>query len=228
MFCSYCGTKMDEGAKFCSTCGALMSEPSAPETSVPSVQVPAGQDARPKFTMPTFSLPSGDVIGTIKGALNAFGAAKMWLVIAFCTLFVSPIIGAFHGVSGSVGMAGVTLGTRSASWFDLWFGNGDGAGFGILMWIVGILLLIVAEAVMVYPLLNGTEYPVKSLRLAKIVGIGLAAFLVLSDIFMLVEGQESAYYSYALTFWGWLLHINVAALLVSVFKFSGYLKSRPQ
>jgi len=68
VFCSSCGAPNNDGAAFCSKCGAALAQSSAPPIPAP----PPPPPPTPQFTPPTSGLPPGGRNPWIAAILNLF------------------------------------------------------------------------------------------------------------------------------------------------------------
>jgi|GEM_PF-2193533 len=138
MFCGKCGTKNDEGVKFCSTCGTPVKKTAANQT----VQTEPGGEREFCFQgVATFNATNEDratvtIVGTLLDAAIVFKVLAAAILVSFFLPFYRMVIN-FGFFSTSISLSG----------FRVAFGGNDSSGtiWGFVLFLIPVALFLLFQ-----------------------------------------------------------------------------------
>ena len=146
MFCKYCGTKLDDDAKFCPRCGANLLNNATPHTSPAATEV--GSDVPPHVSPVATEVAYGVVEDK---------PPKVWSVFALISKIVGIVclVGAFipflNYIVFSFGIAGIVFGCLGRKARNPAADNNCKIGFGLSVAAVAVsLVMIVVYSIVLF------------------------------------------------------------------------------
>jgi len=213
MYCPSCGNEISDEISFCNFCGANVKPQATPEA-------PVYYEAQQNNTAPNYAYAP---VLNQTGFFASLGDKKIWLIITMVSLILNPIFGAFEILKASASFLGVSS-SQGLTLFQFLELLAEDLPFIGFLTFVGIASIIIAEVLLVLPLLKKTTYKAKSVTLTKVIAIIAALFIAFVYIMIFAEASDRSYVSVSITFGGFLLIIDTIALIVASFKFSKMLK----
>lgn len=203
MFCKNCGKEINDDIKYCNFCG---------------------NDVRRLNPTPK------NIYNFNKKAVDFFlplGEAKKWLILIMFLLLLNPLLSMCENYKFSESITGQNVYSETFSVFkDVLLMLAEEIPFVGFLIFVGILAIIFAEIFMVVPLIKRSKYKSIYLIPTKIISIIAFLFIMFLNVGNFIESNNNEFINYTLTFWGWLLNLDIITLVVITFKLSSIIKKK--